>query len=150
MTPDLSRYNKSAADVVKQSIVGIALGEYLIGLIGVLLAHAAQSSDVITIVMGTSGILGTIVLITATIKINDFNLYAPSLAIVNIFDSLFGKQVNRTVVTIVIGIVGTLLSIMGILGQFQGFLSLLGIALPPVGGILVAEYFLVKRYKKGF
>lgn len=148
ITPDLSRYNKSSADVVKQSVIGIALGEYMIGLIGVLLAHAAKSSDVITIVMGTSGILGTIVLITATIKINDFNLYAPSLAIVNIFDSLFGKQVNRTFVTIVIGVAGTLLSVMGILNHFQGFLSVLGVALPPVGGILVAEYFLVKRYKQ--
>lgn len=148
ITPDLSRYNKSAADVIKQSVVGIGLGEYTIGLIGVLLAHAAKSSDVITIVMGTSGIIGTIVLISATIKINDFNLYAPSLAIVNIFDSLFNKHVNRTFVTIIIGFIGTLLSVMGILSHFQGFLSFLGIALPPVGGILIAEYFLIKRYKK--
>src|SRR5699024_177152 len=67
---------------------------------------------------------------------------------VNIFDSLFNKHVNRTFVTIIIGFIGTLLSVMGILSHFQGFLSFLGIALPPVGGILIAEYFLIKRYKK--
>lgn len=147
ITPDVSRFNRSAADVVKQSILGISLGEYMIGLIGVILAHAAKSSDVISIVMGTSGILGTIVLITATIKINDFNLYSPSLAIVNIIDSIFKKRVNRTLVTIILGAFGTLLSVMGILSQFEGFLSILGVALPPVGGILTAEYFLIKRYR---
>lgn len=148
ITPDVSRFNRSSVDVVKQSILGISLGEYMIGLIGVILAHAVQSSNVISIVMGTSGILGTVVLITATIKINDFNLYSPSLAIVNIIDSISKKRVSRTMITIVLGTVGTSLSVMGILNQFEGFLSILGIALPPVGGILTAEYFLVRRYRK--
>lgn len=148
ITPDISRFNRSKADVIKQTILGITLGEYLIGLIGVVLAHVIQSSDIISIVMGTSGFLGTIVLISATIKINDFNLYSPSLAIVNIVDSLFKKRVNRTVVTIIIGALGTLLSVMGILSQFEGFLNVLGVALPPVGGIITVEYFIIKRYWK--
>ncbi|HLR03344.1 MAG TPA: cytosine permease [Virgibacillus sp.] len=148
ITPDISRFNRSKADVIKQTILGITLGEYLIGLIGVVLAHVIQSSDIISIVMGTSGFLGTIVLISATIKINDFNLYSPSLAIVNIVDSLFKKRVNRTAVTIIIGALGTLLSVMGILSQFEGFLNVLGVALPPVGGIITVEYFIIKRYWK--
>lgn len=147
ITPDISRYNRSSWDVIKQTVVGITLGEYSIGLVGVILAHVAKTSDVISIVMGTSGILGTIILITATLKINDFNLYAPSLGIVNILDLGFGKQVNRTVVTIILGTLGTLLSVLGILDQFTGFLTILGIALPPVGAIIAVEYFLIKRYK---
>lgn len=148
ITPDISRYNRSSADVVKQSLWGILPGEYLIGLTGVILAHAMQSSDVISIVMGTSGTLGVIALITATIKINDFNLYAPSLAVVNFIDSVFKIRVNRVVITIVLGVLGTSLSVMGILSQFQGFLSILGIALPPVGGIIIAEYYFIRRYRK--
>lgn len=148
IVPDLSRYNKSSADVVKQTLVGITLGEYLIGLSGVLLAHALQSADVIGIVMSTSGIIGVLILITATIKINDVNLYSSSLGLVNLIDLGFGKRANLPVVTFVLGVFGTILSVLGILGHFQSFLLLLGVALPPVGGILIAEYFFIKRYKK--
>lgn len=148
ITPDMSRFNRSVGDVIKQTVIGITFGEYIIGLIGVLLAHAAKTSDVISIVMGTSGIIGTIVLITATLKINDWNLYSSSLGVVNLIDLGFGKRVNRTVVTIILGLIGTLFSVLGILSAFESFLVLLGVALPPVGGILTAEYFIVKRYAK--
>lgn len=147
ITPDMSRFNRSKADVIKQTVVGITLGEYIVGLIGVLLAHAVKSDDVISIIMGTSGILGTIVLITATLKINDWNLYASSLGIVNLIDLGWGKKVSRTFITIIVGILGTILSVMGVLSSFQDFLVLLGVALPPVGGIITIEYFVIKRYE---
>lgn len=147
ITPDMSRFNRSSADVVKQTVLGITLGEYVIGLSGVLLAHVAKSDDIIFIIMGTSGILGTIILISATLKINDWNLYSSSLGIVNLIDLGFGKKVNRTLVTIILGVIGTVLSLLGILDQFQGFLVLLGVALPPVGGIMTVEYFLIRRYR---
>ncbi|MFC7649693.1 hypothetical protein ACFQX6_62095 [Streptosporangium lutulentum] len=34
ITPDMTRFNRNAADVVKQTLVGITLGEYVIGLSG--------------------------------------------------------------------------------------------------------------------
>lgn len=147
ITPDISRFNRSVSDVIKQTVLGITLGEYSIGLVGVILAHVAQTNDIISIVMGTSGILGTVILISATLKINDFNLYAPSLGIVNILDLGFDKQVNRTLITVILGTIGTILSVMGILNQFESFLTLLGVSVPPVGAIISVEYFLIKRYK---
>ena len=42
ITPDMTRFNRSAGDVVKQTVLGITLGEYVIGLVGVLLAHAIE------------------------------------------------------------------------------------------------------------
>jgi cytosine permease len=62
ITPDMTRFNRSVADVIKQTVVGITLGEYTIGLIGVLLAHAVKSADVIEIVTSTSGFIGTLIL----------------------------------------------------------------------------------------
>lgn len=147
ISPDMTRYNRNIADVIKQTVLGITLGEYVIGLIGVLLAHAVKSGNVITIVMSTSGVIGTVVLVTATIKINDWNLYSSSLGIVNLFDVVFHKKISRAGVTILFGLFGTALSVMGILSHFEGFLSLLGVAVPPVGGILVVEYFLIRRYR---
>src|SRR6185312_9272027 len=34
-----------------------------------------------------------------------------------------------------------------ILGQFTEFLIILGVAFPPIAGIMVAEYFVVKRWR---
>ncbi len=148
ITPDMTRYNRSVADVIKQTIIGMTLGEYTVGLIGVLLAHAVKSSDVIAIVTSTSGALGTIVLIAATLKINDWNLYSSSLGFVNILDTVLGKRVNRAVVTLVVGVIGTVLSAIGVLQLFVGFLTVLGVTIPPIAGIMVVDYFLLRRHRK--
>jgi cytosine permease len=147
ITPDMTRYNRSVGDVVKQTVVGITLGEYCIGLIGVLLAHAVRSGNVITIVTSTSGAAGTVILIAATLKINDWNLYSSSLGFVNLVDQVAHRKISRGTATLAIGAVGTILSAMGILGHFTGFLDILGVTIPPIAGIMVAEYFLVRRWR---
>ena len=147
ITPDMTRYNRSTADVVKQTIVGMSIGEYLIGLIGVLLAHAVGSSDVVRIVTSTTSSIGTVVLIAATLKINDWNLYSASLGIVNVVQAITGRHVSRAWMTLLVGILGSVLSMLGILSGFVGFLILLGVAIPPVAGIIVVEYFVVQRWR---
>ncbi len=147
ITPDMTRFNRSVADVVKQTVLGITLGEYTIGLIGVLLAHAVKSEDVIKIVTSTSGVIGTIILVAGTLKINDWNLYSSSLGLANFVDTIFGRRFNRAAITIAIGVFGTALSAVGILQQFQGFLTLLGVGVPPIAGIMVVDYFILRRHR---
>jgi cytosine permease len=147
ITPDMTRFNRSAADVVKQTVVGFTLGEYLIGMSGVLLAHAIRSDDIITIVTSSVGWVGTLVIILGTLKINDWNLYSSGLGVVNFVGTVFGKHVNRAMVTLALGVVGSVLAAGGILDSFIGFLSVLGVAFPPIAGIMVAEYFVVKQWR---
>ncbi|WTX00899.1 cytosine permease (plasmid) [Streptomycetaceae bacterium NBC_01309] len=147
MTPDMTRYNRSSADVVKQTLVGVTLGEYVIGLIGVLLAHAAKSVDIVATVTSTSGFIGTIILVAAILKVNDWNLYSSSLGIVNTIDVLFGRKVSRSAATIAIGVAGSVLSAVGILDHFVDFLILLGVITPPVAGIMIAEYFVIRKWR---
>jgi len=147
ITPDMTRFNRSAADVVKQTVVGFTVGEYLIGLSGVLLAHAVRSDDVIAIVTSSVGWVGTLVIILGTLKINDWNLYSSGLGVVNFVSTVFGRQVNRGVVTLLLGVLGSLLAAGGILDRFTGFLILLGVSFPPIAGIMIAEYFVVKRWR---
>jgi cytosine permease len=147
ITPDMTRFNRSTADVIKQTVLGITLGEYTIGLIGVLLAHALRSQDVIEIVTSTSGFIGTIILVAATLKINDWNLYSSSLGFVNSIDTIFGRRVNRAIITIVVGVLGTILSAVGILDQFVPFLTALGVVVPPIAGIMVVDYYLLRRHR---
>ncbi|WP_028925165.1 purine-cytosine permease family protein [Pseudonocardia acaciae] len=147
ITPDMTRFNRGAADVVKQTVLGFTVGEYLIGLSGVLLAHAVRSDDVITIVTSSVGWVGTLVIILGTLKINDWNLYSSGLGVVNFVSTVFGRRVDRALATLLLGVVGSLLAAGGILERFTGFLTLLGVSFPPIAGIMVAEYFVVKRWR---
>lgn len=63
-------------------------------------------------------------------------------------NALFNAKVNRSVMIWILGIVGTVLSMIGIINYFTDFLTLLGVAIPPVAGIMVVDYFLLKRNRK--
>ena len=74
ITGDMTRFNRTNADVVKQTVVGVSLGEFVIGLAGVLLAHAARSGDIVAIVTSSVGLVGLIFVITGPLQINDWTL----------------------------------------------------------------------------
>lgn len=147
VTPDMTRFNRSPKDVIKQTVLGVTLGEFVIGLAGVVLAHAAGSGNVVAIVTSSVGVIGLFIVMTGTLKINDWNLYSSSLAVVAFVQVVFRRNVSRRSVTLALGAVGSILAAVGILGVFQGFLGLLSIAFPPVAGIIIAEYFVVKRWR---
>jgi cytosine permease len=147
ITADMTRFNRSKADVIKQTVVGVSLGEFVIGLAGVLLAHAAASGNIVAIVTSSIGFVGLIIVITGTLKINDWNLYSSTLGLVNFISTAFNRNLHRVTTTIVLGVVGSILAAAGILGQFTGFLTILGVAFPPIAGIMVAEYFIVRRWR---
>ncbi|WP_242483270.1 cytosine permease [Streptomyces sp. HSG2] len=147
-TPDMTRFNRSASDVVKQTVVGVTVGEYTVCLSGVLLAHATGSSDIVAIVLGSGGVVAAVIVITAVLKVNDWNLYASSLATVNSVDVLFGgRRPSRVVVAVTLGSAGSALSAVGIIEQFTPLLTAMGVVLPPVAGIMIAEYFVVRTWR---
>lgn len=147
ITADMTRFNKSGKDVVKQTVVGVSLGEFVIGLAGVLLAHAAGTGNIVAIVTSSVGLVGLLIVLTGTLKINDWNLYSSSLGLVNFISTAFRRDLHRVSTTIVLGLVGSILAAAGILGHFTDFLILLGVAFPPIAGIMIAEYFIVKKWR---
>lgn len=148
ITPDMSRYCRNSRDVFWMTLIGTLVGEFGVNMIAVLMAHAVKSADVVDIILQTAGWLGAAIVIFATVKINDLNLYSSSLGITNLLDSVFNKKVNRGLITLIIGVVGTLLSVLGILDKFANFLVFLGVWIPPIGGIMVVDYFILKRSRK--
>ncbi|MFI9624475.1 cytosine permease [Streptomyces sp. NPDC052042] len=148
VAPEMTRYNRKGSHVFLQSSASMILSEYIVGMTGVLLGHLVKSNEVSHIVLSTSGAFGVIVVLMSTAKINDWNLYGSSLGVVNFFQVVFGKRLHRGFITIVLGIAGTVLSAVGIMTHFTDFLSVLGVAIPPIGGIIVAEYWVVKRMRK--
>ncbi|QCJ40612.1 cytosine permease [Bacillus sp. S3] len=148
VTPDMTRFNRTFGDVIKQTVIGVTLGEYTVALIGVLLAHALKTADVISIILTTSGVLGTVILIASTVKINDWNLYNCTLGVVNSVEVLTGRKVSRKKTTLVVGGLGVVFSAMGILDHFIGFLTLLSVFIPPVASIMLVDYFVLRRQRQ--
>jgi len=115
---------------------------------GVLLAHYAKTENVIGIVTTTSGAVGVLILIAATTKINDWNLYSGSLGLANFIDTAFGRRIHRAALTLIVGVIGTVLSAAGILTHFISFLTILGVAFPPVAAIIVIDYFVLRTHRQ--
>ncbi|MGP3771914.1 cytosine permease [Streptomyces sp. SDT5-1] len=148
VAPEMTRYNKKGSHVFLQTASSMVLSEYIVGLTGVLLGHMVKSDQVSQIVLSTSGVFGVLVVLMSTAKINDWNLYGSSLGVVNFFQVVFKKRLHRGAVTIALGVAGTALSAVGIMTHFTEFLSVLGVAIPPIGGIVVAEYWVVRRMRR--
>ena len=144
-TPDYSRYLKDGKQVFWMTLIGTFVGELGMNLLAVILCHATGTQNVTDIMMATSGVLGVIIVVASTVKLNDINLYSSGLGIATMINALFNVKVNRAAMIWGLGIVGTVLSMVGVINYFQDFLTLLGVAIPPVAGIMVIDYYLLRR-----
>ncbi|WP_174224029.1 cytosine permease, partial [Candidatus Fukatsuia symbiotica] len=82
--------------------------------------------------------------ILATTKNNDACLYSSSLSLANVVEGVTCRKLSRTKLTIILGVVGTLLSMLGILERFTGFLILLGVVFPPIAGVMLVDYYILR------
>jgi cytosine permease len=114
---------------------------------GILLSHATQSRDVVSIIFQAAGWLGVTVIFLSTLKLNDVNLYSTSLHLVNAIQIVTGKEFSRVKLTIAAGSLGVLFSVIGILNHITQFLMLLGIIMAPVGGIVITDYFILRGHR---
>lgn len=147
ITPDMSRYSKNSRQVFWMVMVSIILGEFVINGLAILLARELNTADVVTIMTQAAGGIGLLVVIFSTLRVNDINLYSSSLSIANSMSVLTGKKVNYTIITLAIGIIGTTLSVLGILDRFVGFLTILGVVFPPIVGVMLTDYFIIKTHR---
>jgi cytosine permease len=89
------------------------------------------------------GLIGFIAMGFAQWTTNDSNLYSSVLA----FNSIF--KWTRWKLAVVVGVLASGLAAWGILSRLDLFLSLLSIAIGPIGGILVADYYLLREKSAG-
>ncbi len=148
-TPDYGRFLKNGTQVFWMTLIGTFIGELGMNLIAALMALALGTDNVVDIMMATSGILGVLIVVASTVKLNDINLYSSSLGLATAVNALFNKNISRNALVWSLGIVGTVLSVVGIINYFTSFLILLGVAIPPVAGIMVVDYYILKRSRKG-
>ena len=141
LMPDLTRYTRSVGDCVVASFVGQGGGitvAYVLGMIPVLVWDEIEPMTYMFI-MGF-GVFALAVLVFATWTTNVVNLYSTALAArasVPLGD-------YRSLV-IVGGIVGTIAALVGIADHLIDFLIVLGLLVPPIAGVYLCDFFVLKR-----
>lgn len=136
---DISRYAKDFKASLCSTIVGYGLCNTLIIIAGYTIVATTQIYDLprAMIQLGL-GLAALIVLILAQWTTNDNNIYTSSLGLVQVFGG------NRYKYAIIVGLVGSVLGGLGIAEHFTEFLNFLGIGIPPMAGIMIADYYLIK------
>ena len=111
---------------------------FLFGAVGAMTYGVADVSEV----MFLQGlILPAIIVLGLNIwTTNDNALYASGLGFANI------TKISKKKIVVFNGIVGTFTA-MWLYNNFVGFLTILGAAIPSIGAIILADYFIVKRRK---
>lgn len=147
MLPDISRYAASKKDSVIGSTIGFLISYPIILMIGGFFYYAYQTSDVVAVFITycNLGVIAAIVLVISTWTTNDNNLYSSVLGITNAMPEAMLKKVPRQTITIIVGVISTLLGVFGIINYFLGFLSLLGAIYPPVAVAILADYYLYNK-----
>lgn len=141
LTPDFVRFSKTKVIGVQSTIIGFTFGNSLMFIFGALGAIATGMSD-ISEVLAAQGLLGAgIALLALNIwTTNDNALYASGLGLANI------TGLKRKHLTIAAGAIGTVFSVF-LYNNFVGWLTFLSVSLPPIGGIIISDFYLRNKKK---
>src|SRR5262245_31150834 len=141
MFADYSRYTASATASAAAVFLGLALTSLWFMPLGLLAARAAGSPDpgAMLTALGV-GVAGAVLMALGTVTTNFVNIYLSALA----WKSLFPRASERASVWS-IGLIGAALSLFSRawLDRYADFMLVLGGLLVPVGGILLARFFLM-------
>lgn len=140
---DVTRFQKSRKDTVLSTTVGVFPLGVITLVLGAMLTKIAGEYD-ISMVLITVGIplLGVIALVLSTWTTNSSNAYCGALDTVMIFNV---SDNRRREVTVIVGILGTILGMTGIVNSISTFLGYLAYLVCPIGGIMFADYFIIGR-----
>lgn len=139
LTPDFARFSKTKRSAVTSTVIAFFIGNSLMFVFGAIGAIATGNADISEVMFAQGFIIPAILVLGLNIwTTNDNALYASGLGFSSITKISKGKMVAFN------GIVGTLAA-MWLYNNFVSWLTLLGSALPPIGAIILADYFLIKK-----
>lgn len=143
---DYTRFQRSRKDTVKSVFYGVFPMGVITLVMGILLTKMSGQYDISMVLIDVGlPLLGITALVISTWTTNSTNAYSAGL---NIVMALKLNDNRRREATLISGIIGIILCDLGILGHIEGVLSLLSYVVCPIGGVIIADYWIVGRGKK--
>ena len=142
---DIMRYARSTKEAVASALTGLLFGNILMIVCGAIATIAMNDYDLTNVLLGFGLVIPALILMTTNIFTTNVANYSTSLNLANSFKA--GR--NKTlIVVIAISALATLLKPYQV-DFFYSFLNVLGNIVPPLAGIILADYFIIHRGKYG-
>lgn len=142
---DYTRFQRSRKDTVKSVFYGVFPMGVITLVMGILLTKMSGQYDISMVLIEVGlPLLGIVALVISTWTTNSTNAYSAGL---NIVMALKLNDNRRREATLISGIIGIILCDIGILGHIEGVLSLLSYVVCPIGGVILADYWVVGKGK---
>lgn len=142
LTADFVRFGKKPTSAVLVTMTAFFIGNSLMFIFGAAGAAATGQSDISEVMIAQGLLIPAVIVLGLNIwTTNDNALYASGLGFSNItgLPSRYISMVN--------GVVGTLCALW-LYNNFVGWLTFLSLAIPPIGGVIIADFMVNRsRYK---
>ena len=137
-TPNFTRFANSNKNAVVTTVIAFFLGNALMFAFGAVGGAFTGKDDIFYVMIAQGLMIPALIVLGANIwTTNDNALYTSGLGLSNI------TKVRKRPMVLVAGIVGTLTAIW-LYNNFIAFLNILNATLPPVGALVILDYFLHK------
>lgn len=93
------------------------------------------------------GVAGFVLMYVAQVKAQVLNTYSGSLCLANLGESISGRNIGRFAMVIIGNIIALIMIALNILGLIASYLSILGTTTTAIAGVVIADYFIVRRCK---
>lgn len=142
LTADVTRFAKTTKHAVIGMSVGIAVGLGFMRVLGALSVSITGESDIVAAFAAMGLPVAAFFFLLLNIwSTNDNILYSTGLSLSNIFNW------NRMWLTLGVGIIGTFFAVSGLHTVFGSWLDFLAAAIPPIGAIVLCDYFFIAKGK---
>ncbi len=134
LTADFVRFGRNAKTAVVVTMVAFFMGNTLMFIFGAAGAAATGYADISEVMIAQGLLIPAIIVLGLNIwTTNDNALYASGLGFANI------TGLSSKYLSIVNGVIGTFCALW-LYNNFVGWLTFLSAAIPPIGGILIADF----------
>ncbi|MEZ8100435.1 cytosine permease [Vibrio bivalvicida] len=142
LTADFVRFGRKPTNAVLVTMVAFFIGNSLMFMFGAAGAAATGQADISDVMIAQGLLIPAIIVLGLNIwTTNENALYASGLG----FSNITGR--SSTLMSIMNGIIGTIFALW-LYNNFVGWLTFLSTAIPPIGGVIIADFLMNrKRYK---
>jgi len=139
--PDITRFARTSSGAVGTAFIAYVPIQILVMGAAGLAASLAPGAEFLDILIDLGLGLGAVIIVIASSwALNSLNLYSTVLSVKATFPNL-----NRTALTVVLGVLGVGFALLNILDSFIDFLIYLSAVFVPVAGVLVVDYLALRR-----
>ncbi|MCU1424362.1 MAG: cytosine permease [Microbacteriaceae bacterium] len=144
MTADFTRWAKTPRAAIIATSTAFPVGHFITMLFGGLVAAATTSVDatIFSSVLDLDGLFPVIAVVLLVLNLASVCTHCLYNAAVGW--SFITKQRMR-LLTVILGIIGTVVAGLGVWAYFVDWLNILGIIVPPIGAIIIADQAVLRR-----